>query len=282
MKHESQRPIGIEELLRLKRAERPPAEFWTEFDRKLRAKQLAALVEKRPWWQSVPLSLPRFSRFYLPIGATALLAVSIITVRETSEAGSGLADSAVESPRVATLDAGVRYGAELASPDEGVSSAGAAAELRAGAAVASDETNAGAGDRPFDATTPGELSRMIPLLGISGVTVTETSEAVMPRYAVDALPRPGAEVIEARHSLVKLNGFETRNLSARSPVEPLQQITPPSERTRTKLLTAMVSMTATGAASRAGERTANRLSEEQLYDQIHRFGARGAGVSMKF
>jgi hypothetical protein len=47
MKHsESKRPIQIEDILRLKRAERPPAEFWGEFDRQLRAKQLAALVSK--------------------------------------------------------------------------------------------------------------------------------------------------------------------------------------------------------------------------------------------
>ena len=40
MNPESTRPIVIEDLLRLKRAERPPAEFWSTFDRELRAKQL--------------------------------------------------------------------------------------------------------------------------------------------------------------------------------------------------------------------------------------------------
>ena len=56
-KHDSQRPVTLEDILRLKRNERPPAEFWTQFDRELRAKQLAALVEKRPWWRTI--SRPR-------------------------------------------------------------------------------------------------------------------------------------------------------------------------------------------------------------------------------
>ena len=35
----------LEELLRVKRAERPDQVFWEEFDRGLRRKQLAAMVE---------------------------------------------------------------------------------------------------------------------------------------------------------------------------------------------------------------------------------------------
>jgi len=65
-------------------------------------------------------------------------------------------------------------------------------------------------------------------------------------------------------------------------VEPLHQITPPSERRGSRILTAMVSMASVESAMRTTERAASRLSEEQLYDQIHRFGARGAGVNVKF
>src|SRR5688572_24287930 len=80
MKSESKQPITVEDLLRLKRAERPAPEFWTEFDRQLRAKQLAALVAKRPWWQT----LPRFSllaRYRIPLGAAAVVALTAFTVR---------------------------------------------------------------------------------------------------------------------------------------------------------------------------------------------------------
>ena len=44
MKSDHQKPVSLEDLLRLKRAERPAPEFWVQFERELRAKQLAALV----------------------------------------------------------------------------------------------------------------------------------------------------------------------------------------------------------------------------------------------
>ncbi len=71
--------VTIEDLLHLKRSERPDAEFWSNFDRELRQKQLSALLEKRPWWQSMPQLLAR--RAYLPIGATAVLAFTLVSVK---------------------------------------------------------------------------------------------------------------------------------------------------------------------------------------------------------
>jgi hypothetical protein len=44
----------------------------------------------------------------------------------------------------------------------------------------------------------------------------------------------------------------------------------------------MVSMASVENAMRTTERAANRLSEEQLYEQIRRVGAFGAGVNVKF
>src|SRR2546423_14245188 len=72
----NKRPVEIEDLLRLKRVERPPAEFWNEFDRALRAKQLAALVGRRPWWQTLPRVLAGWRRAGIPIGATAVAALT--------------------------------------------------------------------------------------------------------------------------------------------------------------------------------------------------------------
>jgi len=75
-----QRPkVTVEDLLRLKRAERPVPEFWSNFERELRQKQLTALLEKRPWWQEIPQFLAR--RAYLPVGATAILAFTLVSVK---------------------------------------------------------------------------------------------------------------------------------------------------------------------------------------------------------
>src|SRR5262245_29538218 len=71
--------VTVEALLLLKRAARPPAEFWAGFERELRQKQLAALVEQRPWWRELPQLISR--RIYLPIGATAIAAFTLVSVR---------------------------------------------------------------------------------------------------------------------------------------------------------------------------------------------------------
>jgi hypothetical protein len=65
----------LEDLLRLKRAERPADEFWAEFERVLVQKQLAAIIEPKPWWLGFNLFTRRLASFSLPLGlgAAALL-----------------------------------------------------------------------------------------------------------------------------------------------------------------------------------------------------------------
>jgi hypothetical protein len=71
--------VTLEDLLRLKRAERPSPEFWSNFERELRQKQLTALVHKRRWWHELPVLLNR--RVYVPAGAAAIIAFTLVTVR---------------------------------------------------------------------------------------------------------------------------------------------------------------------------------------------------------
>jgi len=74
-----QRKVSVEDLLHLKRAERPGPEFWANFEHELRQKQLTALMEKRSWWQGVPQLFAR--RAYLPLGATAILAFTFVSIK---------------------------------------------------------------------------------------------------------------------------------------------------------------------------------------------------------
>jgi hypothetical protein len=76
---EDRRRITIEDLLHLKRAERPAPEFWVNFEHELRQKQLTALMKKRTWWQEMPQLFAR--RAYLPLSATAVLAFTLVTVK---------------------------------------------------------------------------------------------------------------------------------------------------------------------------------------------------------
>src|SRR3954452_5771363 len=74
--------VSLEDLLRLKRAERPPVEFWTDFEGQMRTKQLAAIERKDPWWRSWRNVFASSARFHLPVGATAMLALAFVAVRE--------------------------------------------------------------------------------------------------------------------------------------------------------------------------------------------------------
>jgi hypothetical protein len=82
--------VTLDDLLRLKRAERPSAEFWTRFEEELRAKQLAALVKRRPWWADAGLRLrTAFARFGLPLGAATTLALAGLLFRAFQPAAIG-------------------------------------------------------------------------------------------------------------------------------------------------------------------------------------------------
>lgn len=100
--------VTIEDLLRLKRTERPDAKFWANFEQELRQKQLTALVKKRRFWHEIPHLLSR--RFYLPASAAAIVAFTLISVRhsvsplQVAEANSTTLPSAVALGSVEMLD----------------------------------------------------------------------------------------------------------------------------------------------------------------------------------
>jgi len=113
-------PLTLEDLLRLKRAERPSPEFWSRFEKELRQKQLAALIERRPWWQSFPQYLAR-PRMFMPIGAAAILVFTLVSVKY-SESGdaAGVASNNLE---------------QVVSPVQAASSLVAASDLAHAAAM---------------------------------------------------------------------------------------------------------------------------------------------------
>ena len=149
-----QRPkVTVEDLLHLKRAERPAAEFWGNFERELRQKQLTALLEKRPWWQELPQFLAR--RAYLPVGATAILAFTLVSVKYYAPAQ--LAQLPVQAPNLpAAADRG------LALPAAPVSSP--LVNRVESVASAPDEGNVVAAAVP--AAAPTEVVELMPLLVI--------------------------------------------------------------------------------------------------------------------
>jgi hypothetical protein len=282
MKPESKRPITIEDLLRLKRAERPPAEFWDEFDRSLRAKQLAALVEKRPWWQAMPRVLAGFKLYHLPIAATAVAVVAFISLRDNSgvNASHKVAPAAQDVAVASSASSGAV--SREARMDTMAVAVQPAETLHVTATVDGSAPSASGITLASAATAPGEISRMIPMIGASSAGVAGDEQSPSARaIAANLASVRGSEPVLGRNLLNNVAIAEAQS-SSRPAIEPLQQITPPGDRRRSNLTTAMVSMTSFETPARNGDRVANRLSEDELYDRIHRFGARGNSVSMKF
>lgn len=256
MNEESKRPVTIEDLLRVKRAEKPTAESWAAFERELRAKQLAALVEKRPWWRRLPERMGGLARLHLPIGATAVLAITLVSVRTYQPV------VAVHTPEAAVA----------------VSSTPSASP----AAVVAAEPVQEAAPAPIvlssEATSPGELARMVPLL----TSVDASAEAAA---------RPSARSIAENRAVAEAmfgapqSGFEARALPVVSVKrEPLAHMPNPAETTRRSRIAAAFAAAAvnTPAQTASAARTARRISDEELYDSVRRFGASGNTVSFKF
>lgn len=284
MKHESdKRPVTLEDLLKLKRAERPTAEFWGDFDRQLRAKQLRALVEKRPWWHGLQTALYSLGRYRLQIGAVAAVAVTVFVVRDRFAAKPATSETAMSVAAASAIVSEPLAASPVPVSVERMPVAGFAERPEADAAVAAVgevpvAEYVAVAAKPLPRDDRASLSAFQSFVGAAPVTEEETPSA---RFIASNLAVIQASEPSTVGLLAEPHGFESRGLPARAQ-EPLQQMTPPGESRRTRYLATMVSMNHVEPASRTTERAASRLSQEELYDQVQRFGARRGGFNVKF
>jgi hypothetical protein len=282
IKHDRQRPVTLEHLLQLKRAERPSAEFWSQYERELRAKQLAALVEKRPWWRTVSLTglFGSFRRYHLPLGGVAVLAVTVLSLREYPAPSAARVDlavpaePAVHAPAMAAQQSTAK--AVLAEPPQAISSTGIAS-------VAMPSVHSAVG---LASSEVAESSSTDPLFAVPPVTLPvdeQFSTAPSSRLVIENFASlSGANTVLSRHLLSPALGFESRALPSKSkPVEPLSQIKIPTGSRRSNLI-ASATLASTTTPVLASERSSRGLSDERLYDTVSRVNARGAGVLVKF
>jgi hypothetical protein len=271
MNRENKRPVTLEDLLRLKRAERPPAEFWNQFDRELRAKQLAAIVEKRPWWRRLPTAFAGFSRYQLPLGATAVLAVTVLSIREFRQPAAPVASNPVSAHAVPVADVSATLGAVAAPTSEAVPTASVAT-------LESVASNA----------TSSEISSAAAFAGAEVSAETSEREALTPTARFIATNLALAKATEpgvAQSMLGGARGFEMRAVPTRTrAVDPLAQMISPSDARRSRLLaaSAIAAVSLNSQPARTTEIRSRHLSDEQLYDTVSRFGARGNSLLVKF
>lgn len=280
MKHDSPRSkVTVEDLLRVKRAERPSPDFWVRFEQELRAKQLAAIVEKRPWWHAWSRGLIRGSRWYLPAGATAALALSLFAVREYSHSAAPASTTvaAVATPMMPAPDAVQVMPASQEMAVHALASAAATgANLSALEPVAMSNVR------------PGEIARVISMMGADSRADEAARDAAPASRLMNAnlALNQGLE-LDSVASLGSASGFETRGLPAlRSggESEPLAQMSTPKYRSSARYLTTALpaGYVFETASSRPVEPVKNHINARALReDNVSRLGVDNGGVFWK-
>jgi hypothetical protein len=279
MSDSSKRPkVTIEDLLRLKRTERPTAAFWANFERELRQKQLTALLEKRPWWQELPQLLTR--RSYLPIGATAILAFTLVSLRYYTPAEIAQAE-------VTSADAAITPGSLPATTALEVVASPVSSLLVNRNDQAAPRLDDRLAASALKTESPVELPAEAP-----------DPEVQMPQMvATRTVETPSARSIAANLARLEqsepelINAIVGNRLSSPARVQTASlQINdlasmPTTASKRSRLL-AQYSDRQLGPEPTAPdivrERLARRLGDPEINDRISRLGLRGDAVSLKF
>ena len=268
--------VTLEDLLRVKRAEQPPAEFWADFERGMRAKQLAAIVEPRPWWAPFIRVGARIARYQLPVGATAILAITLFTLREYQPVNSNpVFESTVTEMGNHVVPMPVASKLDVALVMPAATSPVVAAAEPAPAAASGSRTVQPA---PSAATAVGAVSHV-------AMVNAELSSA---RYMADKMADNLAAAQASDSNLDQMLGHSLRtmeNLPARS--EPLAQISVPGESRLYRLLGGSVQSVSVGSgdsALRLNAQAARHLTERRIYesDVISRLAVGGNRLTVKF
>jgi len=272
MSDENKTPVTLESLMRLKRLERPPGEFWGQFDSELRAKQLAAIVERRPWWSAHPRVHSYFTRHRVAIGgifggATALAAVLFsFTEFQTSAPAPWVAHSGTDavSAAVAVAPAAATY-VTASAPAAHLAMASVSPEGTARPAASAD-------------TFEPELASMVSTPSAHKSSPVERSDrgfafSARPMEANFAALQP-AEPNIMRNMMVLAQGFQSPLIATRANhIEPLAEMTPPSEERSSRLLaeTLPISTGFEATSASLSDHFSSRRSDDRLYDSINQY-----------
>jgi hypothetical protein len=274
-------PVTIEDLLRFKRNEQPPSEFWQQFDRELREKQLAAIVAKRPWWTPLARYSGLVSRYQLPIGAAAALAVALagfheyrayVPARPSVNSAQNAAASLPERTEVAVS------GTESRSPviSEEHPKLAMAPESRAVATAAAYHES-----ENRQTAAPVRIDARSLALGAG----SETDDSLSARWIAANLSAAQAAEPEVIRNLLGLShSLDARIIPAvHSRAEPLEQMSSPSAERRSRLLGGVVPALATygEATVPVSDRVVNELSDDRLYQSVSRYAAGADYLSIK-
>jgi len=274
--------VTLEKLLRFKRCEQPPPEFWQQFDRELRAKQLAAIVAKRPWWTPLTRYVGVVSRYSLPLGAAAALAIAFAGVHEYR--------LYVPAPTSADDAQSTEASVPTAAPVEvamAVPAAPVATNERSNLVTMSeDEAVAKPVVHHDSAKRETAVSARMDARSLALDAGSESTESSSDLWIASNLAAAQAAEPEAVRNLLGMSSsLDGRMVPAvRTHVEPLEQMDPPATEQRSRLLGGVVPALATYDGSvpvPVNDRVVKELSDDRLYESVSRYSEGGDYLSIK-
>lgn len=290
--HRSKTPcrVTLEDLLHLKRAERPPQEFWAGFEQELRQKQLAALVERRSWWHGFAAAFSRFHWLRLPVGAAAVLAVTLISIRHYSflsryrdePLGVAVGEKQVLDSRTSAMAGEPRRAEDVrAAP---ISSAATSPEK-----ITPNSTQTGSLASDVSRTTPQQIVELIEHVAeMDNSSGSSGSESLAGSFAMQlgSPIRVDSMLVEAAVHPV---GFEDRSVAPLHPrrtAETLPTAAAVTEQRRSRLLVALGSAgtyTPEPSAPEHARRSVIRYLAEDGWDRsMSRLQAEADHLSIRF
>lgn len=300
--HSEIRKVSLEEVLRLKRLERPEPQFWDRFDKELREKQLAAIMAKRPWWQmDLGRIMTGLARARVPVGAAAVLTLTFLVIRENRrpdevDQGAATSNEVLAAASVVNGDQ-VTVSRDIDSMQAPMSSAMPVESHAVSSVVASvsatpdaqstETTYAAKGDEHAGPSAVGALSPWV------GTSIDDTSSRLASSGVRSFAPTlmdlrdTGLEAVpQARGRGIQLATLATE-YSANE--EPLAKLTGPANSQRARLASYVAAAfksdgeRSSMAEQRIRERAISRLSNDELYSSVSRIGlAAGGGLRLTF
>jgi hypothetical protein len=275
--------VTLDDLFALKRAEQPPEEFWSDFQRGFHVRQRAEAIEPKRWWFVLPRVFAGFSRYQMPIGAAAVLAVTFLSFREYREPGFEVAYSAPQAlPAVTEIEPAVES-VPVAVARMPLPNAMDFSEVAPLGFVAEQIETAVASAEP---SQPVELTPMVVWAGPSAAAIE----------AVASVPTPSERSIAANLAAAQAEQLQVGRLlgepeldlaAAITNSETLSEVSVP-EPTRERLFVYQSSPAdfSVDRENNSGRDThsliANRISQDELYDSVGRVSAGANHVTVKF
>lgn len=264
MNQDSKRKVTVEDLLRLKRAERPAPEFWATFESRIRSKQLAAIVVRRPWWDGASRIFALAQRHSVPIGAFAAVALAWAGMRQMDY--SPLSTLAV-APRPA-------HAALVAPP----APASQAERHEAMALVRREPAALVAISKPA-AEVVGGSSHLTP----APATLAEPAPARSP--FADGIAVTLSDIRASAPMLVQRDVFGTdqefeapATPSRQQDTEPLARMDPSAERRARLLAPALPTYASTSARPLANPWMKQRADDDRMYESMDPYGSSDRAV----